>query len=828
MLKSEKFLHATRYIMLIGFIFPILGLSAEGNNPESAYLAQDENYPVVFINDQITATGDYFFNVRTFGATGDGVTDDSEAIQQALTSAGQTTNGVVYLPEGTYLMNKRAIWERLSGDRVHAGLAIRGDGAGKTVVLVDNAEGGFLMNDFYSLTQFQIRDITFLAVRPSAGTAIKVGKFGNRSGGRSYRCFFGENIEIRGQEPADYFTIGLDINTVYRPMYRNVIFTGATQPGDEYLADAGIMADWCYSTEVEGCVVRNAKRGFTHISDPEIDKGAPEGGTFHNCIVDNCMIGIDIDNPGVEPGLAISYNSLKTRDVGLRISKKKFHQIRNNIFEPVLDPAVHAYKDIQTKTCFEGVIHQNIFKRFAGTSSMEEGRTCISFDDQDWRHDNKEMIIMNNVFPGVGTALGGAQVADVQATSIIKDNMDADTMKAGSLRKLLDEHYFQPLHPLEKEISGPVFSIVDYGAKGSDWTDDTDAIQAAVDDLAANGGGILYIPAGEFLVSKKIQLHLPAKTSPGTIAIIGEGPGVSQVICDNQDGVFSITDSSGTAAFYLRNFGMYANKMADTAIFMESLGESLPNYRTLKVTNLDIEPYDATFDLHYHFGNGLMAKGFQSPFFHSFIFSSYSDPNYDEPLNDIVTYGLYLEDCDQVSMTYSYSKKAKYSYYFKGEKLNQSYFFRVRGVNGKHSFYFDLRKPSYGLWMESCHANKTLTNFYIKNMHDFVLIDNLPYGPADENALNDIELVNCSNGMLTGIVYQAPVPDNGQPLPESNRTAVVIRGKSSDITIEKSIFIAKGKVLAIERDLEGIIVRDNLYPNPMVDKTIEYLEDKED
>ena len=776
------------------------------------------------IHDGLTSTGNFFYNVKDFGANGNGSDDDSPAIQEALTSAGQSGHGVVYLPEGTYLMNSRATWERLSGDRVHAGLAIRGDGTGKTVVLVDNAEGGLYLDDFYALTQFQVRDITFLAARPSAGTAVKVGKFGNRTGARSYRCFYGENVEIKGEEPADYFNTGLDINSVYRPMYRNVIFTGATRSGDEYLADEGIMADWCYSTEVEDCVVRNAKRGFTHISDPEVDKGAPEGGTFHNCVAENCLIGIDIDNPGAEPGLAISYNYLKTRDMGLRISRKKFHQIRNNIFEPVLDPASHPYKDIQTKSCFEGVIHMNVFKRYAGKSSMEEERTCISFDDQDWRHGNKEMIIMNNVFPGVGTALGGAQLTDVEATSIIKHNVDADTMKAGSLRKLLDQHYFQPLHPMEKEISGPLFSIVDYGAGGSDWIDDTEAIQAAVDDLAASGSGILYIPAGEFLVSKKILLELPVTTSPGAIAIIGEGPGVSQVICDNQDGVFSMTDSSGNVAFFLRNFGVYANKMKATAISMESLGKKLPEYRTLKVINLDIQPYDATFDQHYHFANGLMAKGFQSPFFHSFIFASYGDPKYDEPLNDVATYGLYLEDCDHVSMTYCYSWKTKYSFYFKGETLNQSYFFRARGVNGNHAFYFDLRKFSHGLWMESCHANKTITNFYIRNMHDFVLIDNLPYGPADEHALNDIELVNCSNGTLSGIVYQAPVITNFQSIPESNRTAVVIRGASSDITIEKSIYLAKGRALAMDRDLEGIAVKDNLYPNPMVDKTIGYLE----
>ncbi len=42
-------------------------------------------------------------NVKAYGATGDGVTDDAAAIQAALTAVG-TTGGVVYLPEGTYII----------------------------------------------------------------------------------------------------------------------------------------------------------------------------------------------------------------------------------------------------------------------------------------------------------------------------------------------------------------------------------------------------------------------------------------------------------------------------------------------------------------------------------------------------------------------------------------------------------------------------------------------------------------------------------------------------------------------------------------------------
>ncbi|KXK38105.1 MAG: Pectate lyase superfamily protein [Candidatus Hinthialibacteria bacterium OLB16] len=49
----------------------------------------------------------YFINCRDEGAVGDGVADDSAAIQSALNKAGQQAGGVVLLPAGTYRINSK-------------------------------------------------------------------------------------------------------------------------------------------------------------------------------------------------------------------------------------------------------------------------------------------------------------------------------------------------------------------------------------------------------------------------------------------------------------------------------------------------------------------------------------------------------------------------------------------------------------------------------------------------------------------------------------------------------------------------------------------------
>lgn len=48
-----------------------------------------------------------------------------------------------------------------------------------------------------------------------------------------------------------------------------------------------------------------------------------------------------------------------------------------------------------------------------------------------------------------------------------------------------------------------IFNVKDYGAAG-DWaTDDTQAIQAAIDAAAAAGGGTVYVPTGDYVLSKQ-------------------------------------------------------------------------------------------------------------------------------------------------------------------------------------------------------------------------------------------------------------------------------------------------------------------------------------
>ncbi len=91
--------------------------------------AQLINYPASFNTTSVIKYNGYnientggFYNVKNYGAKGDGITDDTQAIQAALDAdrKGINTNGqndyffprpkTVYFPKGTYLISGSLNW----------------------------------------------------------------------------------------------------------------------------------------------------------------------------------------------------------------------------------------------------------------------------------------------------------------------------------------------------------------------------------------------------------------------------------------------------------------------------------------------------------------------------------------------------------------------------------------------------------------------------------------------------------------------------------------------------------------------------------------------
>jgi hypothetical protein len=106
-------------------------------------------------------------------------------------------------------------------------------------------------------------------------------------------------------------------------------------------------------------------------------------------------------------------------------------------------------------------------------------------------------------------------------------------------------------------IQGACLNVLDFGATGNGTTDDTAAIQAAID---AAQGGALYIPAGTYLCSA--QLEVNAQT-----LIFGDGRAASVLSFTHTGrGLFSSfpVNSSNVADIKLRDFGITCTNASNT------------------------------------------------------------------------------------------------------------------------------------------------------------------------------------------------------------------------------------------------------------------------
>jgi parallel beta-helix repeat protein len=117
------------------------------------------------------------YNARDFGATGDGQTDDTLAIQSAINTASAAGGGIVYVPAGTYIVT--ASIELFS----HTGL--RGDGMGATVLKVKDEVGvdvigvvrTHLARADQPLTNVIVSDLTMDGNRANNSTGLQFGFF---------------------------------------------------------------------------------------------------------------------------------------------------------------------------------------------------------------------------------------------------------------------------------------------------------------------------------------------------------------------------------------------------------------------------------------------------------------------------------------------------------------------------------------------------------------------------------------------------------------------------------------------------------------------------
>ncbi|SHF15182.1 Right handed beta helix region [Pedobacter caeni] len=221
-----------------------------------------------------TLTKAGFFNVRDYGALGNGTTNDGPAIQRAIDSAAAKGGGVVIFPSGRYCLAASLIPK--------SNITMKGNGLG-AVIMATTSFGSAIGQPKANLSNFMVSDLTF------EGGVIDEGVFPRRA--RNYTPSFSSAIAM----------------------------TGDRKPGGSF-------------PRIQNIIVKNCNILKTRQL-PVIFHGVSNGVMVTGCYFENCL---DPGFTWCESVQFIGNNTKKGADNGVSVSRQcEKVVIANNIFDDV-------------------------------------------------------------------------------------------------------------------------------------------------------------------------------------------------------------------------------------------------------------------------------------------------------------------------------------------------------------------------------------------------------------------------------------------------------------------------------------------------------------
>ncbi|MCB9653098.1 MAG: hypothetical protein H6729_03055 [Deltaproteobacteria bacterium] len=150
------------------------------------------------LTDEVSllTAGSAVINVRSLGATGNGTSDDTTAVQTALNRVRAAGGGTVYFPPGLYRITRTISVAAVSD------VDIRGEGRSSTILWATNA-------DLFRFTGY-FRQTTVQNLTINAVTTIQKDRFAFRCVGGAERALF-DNLLFRAEAGASTFPSGISL-----------------------------------------------------------------------------------------------------------------------------------------------------------------------------------------------------------------------------------------------------------------------------------------------------------------------------------------------------------------------------------------------------------------------------------------------------------------------------------------------------------------------------------------------------------------------------------------------------------------------------------------
>jgi parallel beta-helix repeat protein len=360
--------------------FQIFAKHDVSGNIDSLHILQGPDGSTAWQSFWSGSTTDVFINVKdaTYGAVGDGIADDTTAIQAAFTAAALlVSGGIVFFPAGIYKITTKITISNTP-------IMVLGAGIDVSVIVNKNDTNGIFDYDTNDVKDaFNIENITLATDQIGGGDAINCTWPATATS--TIKNFNANNVSIvpfRGEEAAAYFTFGIQLTNAHNGALNNMLIRGKDV---DVTSSAGIrLLGTCRDVKISNSNIFYSSNGII---------GA---GTSERCVVDNCTI------EWVTKGVAFGFSAAEP-----------YHKVINC-------PVISAF-DLGIDT------DNAINATFSGNTIVKESTSSSNWVGINLGANSDNAIIEGNNISGVG--VGGTEdgivITDASNVSI-KDNQTND------------------------------------------------------------------------------------------------------------------------------------------------------------------------------------------------------------------------------------------------------------------------------------------------------------------------------------------------------------------------------------------------------------------